>query len=114
VYLEMLKALVMLGIAVKGIGARFWLATATAVATLYFTVGLIAVHVFHKRFPPATTLIAGHPAPLVVAMLVAPVALYALARARRATRPGWREVGDLCLLAAIIEGIQLALLLLVL
>jgi hypothetical protein len=105
-YLEMLKALVTLGIVVKAIGARFWLATVTALAMLYFTAGLIAVHAFGKRFPPITAIVAAHPTAIVAASLVAPVALFGLARVKRLARPAWREVGDLCLLAGIIEAIQ--------
>jgi hypothetical protein len=104
-YIALFEALLLAGVAVRSIGARYWIGALVAAAMLYVTVGMIAVLVFGKLFPPITELVRDHASAIVIAKLVAPLGMYALAR----RRPAWKETGDLFALVAIVEAIELAI-----
>lgn len=113
-YVEFLKALVLVGIVVKSLAARFWVGALVAAATLYVSVGLVAIAVFARPWPLLSDLV-GTPARvgLMLAVLlvevVASVAIWAwqmLAFARGTAR---REIGDLFALHAICIVLQVGL-----
>ena len=113
-FVEFLKVLILLGIAVKAIAGRMWLEAATALAILYVGVALVIIVLFHGEVPGMSAVEGDPPSRSVtVGLLVAAalisgaISIAGLLRLERGTAR--REVTDLFVLVAILTIAQASL-----
>lgn len=113
-YLEFLKAVVLLGILVKAVAARAWVAAVVGAGVLYVAIGLATIGLFHRTWPLLSSYLGRSPTSSTVlsvfgAQVAAALAVGLVERQRHEKGSTRYEIADLFVLFVVVTAVQIGL-----